>query len=66
MIGKPMTLAETMTAHPGPWRYTAFNGLVQTYDATGAEVPMFTILNLAVTVSIAASAPKKQESPSAA
>lgn len=59
------TVGQVMDEHPAPWRYTIFNGLVTVLDARDTEVPMFTVLHVAVGVSkaVASSREKKEESP---
>lgn len=59
------TVGQVMDEYPAPWRYTIFNGLVTTLDARGVEVPMFTVLHVAVGVSkaVAEGRAKKVETP---
>jgi hypothetical protein len=69
-MGDARPVTQVIADHPAPWRYTIFNGAVVMVDAKGAEVPMFTVLNVAVAITRAmaaqaaqAAAPEKVETP---
>jgi hypothetical protein len=48
-----MKVSDILASFPGPWRTQTFaGGQVVVSDATGKEVPLFTILDLACQVSL--------------
>jgi hypothetical protein len=46
-----MNIAELKKTHPMPWRYVALGGNIILTDASKKEVPLFTLLDFACTVS---------------
>lgn len=51
MSAQPETITEIMARHPAPWRYLTIGSNVQMLDANNGDVPLFTMLNVAVLVS---------------
>lgn len=40
-----MTVEEIKARHPMPWRYALVGNVVQIFDASGRELPMFVMLD---------------------
>lgn len=58
-------LSDVMAKHPPPWRYMATRGNIVMLDAAGGEVPLFTMLDLAVAVSVGTAAAQRKAAAAA-
>jgi hypothetical protein len=49
-MNESLTPETALERHPAPWRYVALGGQVTMIDARGTPVPLFTILDFAVSL----------------